>query len=319
MTKFPLGIQTFEKIRREGWIYVDKTALLYRLTHGTSVYHFLSRPRRFGKSLLISTLEAFFEGRRELFEGLTIAGLVQEWTKYPVFHLDLTGVNYHEPEALRNTLNLSLVNWEQVYGKGEGEVELGDRFMGGIKRASERAGQKVALLVDEYEKPILDTLDNEALGEKHRQVLNGFYGGIKKCDRYLKFVLLTGVTKIGKLSVFSALNNITDISMMPEYADICGITEDEIEHVFHDDIQVMADAQGKTYAEMHALLKREYNGYHFSRDLSIGDDNVANAIQQIKDKGDAEPFKGEGRKIISIGANFASDMSALDGVLVEAG
>ena len=266
--KYPIGIQTFEKIRSGGYVYVDKTALVYRLTHGTSIYHFLSRPRRFGKSLLISTLEAYFEGRRELFEGLAIETLEQEWKRYPVLHLDLTGVNYHVPDDLSKTLNLSLCRWEAVYGADSREETLGDRFMGVIRRASEKMGVPTVLLVDEYEKPILDTLDDEALQEKHRQTLNGFYGGIKKSDRYLKFVLLTGVTKIGKLSVFSALNNITDISLMREYADLCGITEAEIENVFHEDIQVMADFQQKSYEEMHALLKREYNGYHFCKDMT---------------------------------------------------
>ena len=266
--KYPIGIQTFERIRDEGYVYVDKTAQIYRLAHGNSVYHFLSRPRRFGKSLLISTLASYFSGRRELFEGLAISKLEQEWKTYPVLHLDLTGVNYHKPDALENTLNLSLYRWEKVYGRVEAEKELGDRLMGVIQRANEQTGQRTVLLVDEYEKPILDTLDDEELQEKHRQTLNGFYGGIKQSDPYLKFVLLTGVTKIGKLSVFSALNNITDMSLMQEYADICGVTEDELETNFHDDIQAMADYQKKSYQEMHAELKREYNGYHFCEEMT---------------------------------------------------
>ena len=265
--KFPIGIQTFEVIRRERMAYVDKTAQVYRLTHGLK-YHSLSRPRRFGKSLLISTLESYFSGRKDLFEGLAIADLEQEWKSYPVLHLDLTGVNYHKPDALENTLNLALCDWEDRFGSRAAEKELGDRLMGVVRRASEQNGTPVVLLVDEYEKPILDTIDDEALQEKHRQTLNGFYGGIKKADRYLKFVLLTGVTKIGKLSVFSALNNITDISLMEEYADICGMTESEIARDFHEDIQLMADAQHKSYDEMHAELKREYNGYHFGEEMT---------------------------------------------------
>ena len=265
--KFPIGIQTFEEIRRERMAYVDKTAHVFRLTHGMK-YHFLSRPRRFGKSLLISTLESYFGGRKDLFEGLAIADLEQEWKSYPVLHLDLTGVNYHKPDALENTLNLALIRWEKDYGRGDGEKELGDRLMGVVERAAQKVGLNVVLLVDEYEKPILDTIGNEDLQEKHRQTLNGFYGGIKKADRYLKFVLLTGVTKIGKLSVFSALNNITDISLMEEYADLCGMTGVEIERDFHGDIQVMADVRHKSYAEMHADLKREYNGYHFCKEMA---------------------------------------------------
>ena len=265
--KFPIGIQTFEVIRRERMVYVDKTAQVFRLTHGMK-YHFLSRPRRFGKSLLISTLESYFSGRKDLFEGLAIADLEQEWKSYPVLHLDLTGVNYHDPDALENLLHVTLCEWEAVYGKNEEEKALGIRFIGVIKRASEQSGSPVVLLVDEYEKPVLDMIDDEVLQEKHRQILNGFYGGIKKADRYLKFVLLTGVTKIGKLSVFSALNNITDISLMEEYADICGMTETEIARDFHEDIQAMADVQHKSYDEMHADLKREYNGYHFSEEMT---------------------------------------------------
>ena len=266
--KFPIGIQTFEKIRSEGYAYVDKTSQIYRLTHGTSIYHFLSRPRRFGKSLLISTLESYFSGRNDLFEGLAIADLEQDWKSYPVLHLDLTGNNYHDPDALRLTLNHTLCEWEEVYGSKSSEETLGDRLMGVIERASKKAGLNVVLLVDEYEKPVLDMIDDEALQEKHRQILNGFYGGIKKADRYLKFVLLTGVTKIGKLSVFSALNNITDISLMEEYADLCGMTEAEIARDFHEDIQLMADVQHKSYDEMHAELKREYNGYHFCEEMT---------------------------------------------------
>ncbi len=265
--RYPLGIQTFAKLRQQGFVYVDKTAYIYQLTHGDSIYHFLSRPRRFGKSLLISTLEAYFKGQNELFAGLAIAELEKDWQKYPVLHMDLTGVNYHEPENLQKTLNSTLCQWEKIYDADPQDETLGDRFMGVIRRACEKTGHQVVLLVDEYEKPILDTLNDEPLQERHRQTLNGFYGGIKKSDPYLKFVLMTGVTKIGKLSVFSALNNITDISMLPEYAAICGITEPELESVFHADIQAMADENQATYDEMKALLKREYNGYHFSRKM----------------------------------------------------
>ena len=265
---FPIGIQTFEEIRRERMVYVDKTAQVFRLTHGTK-YHFLSRPRRFGKSLLISTLESYYSGRKDLFEGLAIADLEQEWKSYPVLHLDLTGVNYHEELALESVLDDSLRRWErEVNVTPVANAVLGIRFMNVIEAYSKQFKKPVVLLVDEYEKPVLDMIDDEALQEKHRQILNGFYGGIKKADRYLKFVLLTGVTKIGKLSVFSALNNITDISLMEEYADICGMTETEIARDFHDDIQIMADVQHKSYDEMHAELKREYNGYHFCEEMT---------------------------------------------------
>ena len=276
---FPIGIQTFEKIRDEHYAYVDKSTHVFRLTH-SGKYYFLSRPRRFGKSLLISTLEAYFEGRHDLFEGLAIETLEKEWKAYPVFHLDLTGVNYHEPDALHNLLDNALKRWENHAGIAPSPNDvLGIRFMNVIEAIATKQNCPVVLLVDEYEKPILDTLDDEELQEKHRQTLNGFYGGIKKADRFLKFVLLTGVTKIGKLSVFSALNNLTDISLMQEFSDICGITETELENNFHDDIQAFADARNKSYDAMHAELKREYNGYHFCDKMT---ESVYNPFSLLK-------------------------------------
>ena len=182
MRKFPIGIQTFSEIRDKGFIYVDKTAHIYRLTHSTK-YFFLSRPRRFGKSLLISTLAAYFQGRRELFDGLALADLEQEWKSYPVLHLDLSGVDYHTKGSLQNLLQVNLSKWEAQYGANQIELEFGTRFMGIIERAYEQSGQQVVLLVDEYEKPILDTIDDEEIQEKHRQTLNGFYSGIKKSDK----------------------------------------------------------------------------------------------------------------------------------------
>ncbi len=268
--RFPIGIQTFEKIRNQGYVYVDKTAQIYRLTHGLSSYVFLSRPRRFGKSLLLSTLHAYFSGQKDLFEGLAIAELEKDWIEYPVLHMDLTGIDYHDPDGLRERLDLLLSRYEAIYGENPRETHPGSRLMGVIRRACEQTGRQVVLLVDEYEKPILDVLDDEALQERHRQILNGFYGGIKQCDPYLRFVLLTGVTKIGKLSVFSALNNITDLSMDPGYADLCGITEAELEDVFHDDIAAMAEKLKLPYEGMKAQLKREYDGYHFSEEQESG-------------------------------------------------
>ena len=281
--QFPIGIQTFEKIRNQGLVYVDKTALIYQLTH-KSTYAFLSRPRRFGKSLLLSTLRAYFEGQRELFEGLAIAELEKDWNSYPVLHMDLTGADYHDPDALKNRLHSTLGRWEEIYGANAYDASIGDRFMGVIRRACEQTGRQVVLLVDEYEKPILDVLDDEALQERHRQVLNGFYGGIKQCDPWLKFVLLTGVIKIGKLSVFSALNNITDLSMDPDYATLCGITEGELEQVFHDDIGAMAEKLKCSYSEMKAQLKREYDGYHFCEDQESGLYNPYSLLKALERK-----------------------------------
>ena len=260
--RYPVGIQSFEKLRRNGFIYVDKTALIYDLTHGLT-YHFFSRPRRFGKSLLISTIEAYFKGKRELFEGLAIAALEKEWLEYPVLHLDLTGVNYHEPGALENKLHVALKQWETIYGSDPAETALGVRFAGVIQRANAKTGRGVVVLIDEYEKPILDTIDNPELQEQLRQILNGFYSVIKLCDEYLRFVFITGVTKIGKLSVFSALNNLNELAFTPRFATLCGITEKELHHFFKQDIHELAEYMQISDDEMAARLKKKYDGYHF--------------------------------------------------------
>ena len=258
--KFPIGIQTFERLREDGYVYVDKTALVYQLVHG-AVFNFLSRPRRFGKSLLVSTLHSYFEGRKDLFTGLAIEKLETEWIQYPVLHLDLTGVNYHEEGSLEDLLNVHLRKWEKVYGENS-ETKLGSRFMGVIERACKQTGHQVVLLIDEYEKPVLDTI-GDAIQETHIDTLHGFYGGIKPSEPYLKFVLLTGVTKIGKLSVFSALNNLMEITFDHRYASICGITEKELHPLFDEDIHELAIANGITDEEACERLKVRYDGYHF--------------------------------------------------------
>ena len=260
--RYPVGIQSFTQIRKYGYLYVDKTAQIYDLTHHVK-YHFLSRPRRFGKSLLISTIEAYFKGQRELFEGLAIAKLEKEWLEYPVMHLDLTGANYHEPGALENKLHITLKQWEAIYGADPDEIALGVRFAGVIQRAKQKTGREVVILIDEYEKPILDTIDNPQLQEQHRQILNGFYSVIKNCDDHLRFVFLTGVTKIGKLSVFSALNNLNELAFVPRFATLCGITEKELHHFFKQDIHELAEYMQISDDEMTAQLKKKYDGYHF--------------------------------------------------------
>ena len=262
--KFPIGIQTFRRIREEGYVYVDKTDLVYELVHG-SVFNFLSRPRRFGKSLLVSTLHAYFDGRKDLFEGLAIEKLETEWIKRPVFHLDLSGATYTKPEALDNLLNEHLVLWEQEYGISQTGRDIETRFKGVIRLAKEKTGQQVALLIDEYEKPILDTIGKPELQAVYREMLHGFYGCIKPYEDYFKFVLLTGVTKIGKLSVFSALNNITEMTFDSRYASICGITEKQVHAYFDDDIRKMAEVNHISFDEMCERLKIQYDGYHFKR------------------------------------------------------
>ena len=261
--RYPIGIQSFEKIRRSGAVYIDKTAQIYELTHSV-LYHFLSRPRRFGKSLLISTIEAYFKGQKELFEGLAIAALEKEWLEYPVFHLDLSGVSYQEKGALSDKLDSALSGWESQYGVTCNAKTDGVRFSNVIKQAKQKTGRGVVLLVDEYEKPILDTIGNPDLQDAYRSQLNGFYGVIKGSDANLRFVLFTGVTKIGKMSIFSALNNLNDLAFVPRFATLCGITEQELQQVFHTDIHALAEYMNISDEEVSAQLKKKYDGYHFT-------------------------------------------------------
>ena len=262
LRKLPIGIQTFEDIRREGYLYVDKTALIYRLVT-TGKPYFLSRPRRFGKSLLISTLEAYFTGKRDLFEGLAIAELEQEWLEYPVLHLDLNAEKYDAPEQLWILLNNQLSGWERLYGREESEETLSTRFSGIIRRAYERTGRQVVVLVDEYDKPLLQALGNGSLLDDYRRTLKAFYGVLKSSDRYLRFVFLTGVTKFAQVSVFSDLNQLNDISMKPQYATVCGITQRELEVTFAPELNRLAEANGLTYEETLNKMTALYDGYHF--------------------------------------------------------
>lgn len=259
---YPIGIQNFEKIRRDGYFYIDKTALVYQMVK-TGSYFFLSRPRRFGKSLLVSTLEAYFEGKRELFEGLAIEKLEKDWTKHPILHIDLNTEKYESLESLENILNDTLYKWEKVYGTEPSETSLPLRFKGIIRRAYEQTGNRVAIFVDEYDKPMLQAIGNEELQKAFRNTLQAFYGAIKTMDGYIKFAFLTGVTKFGKVSVFSALNNLIDLSMDERYAAICGMTEEEIHDNLEEDLLELADKQKMSYEEVCRELKKCYDGYHF--------------------------------------------------------
>ncbi len=267
--KYPIGIQNFEKLRRDGYYYVDKTEILYRLvTDGQ--YYFLSRPRRFGKSLLISTLEAYFEGKKELFTGLAIEGLVKEWKKYPVIHLDLNAKKFDESSDLIRLVDRQLLVYENVYGKEYTDETIDDRFVSLIRNIYEKTGSRVVILVDEYDKPLLQTINNPELQENYRNILKAFYGVLKTMDGYIRFALLTGVTKFGKVSVFSDLNNLQDVSLDERYADICGISENELKDNFSEDIKNLADANGQTYDEACITLKENYDGYHFNPWTSYG-------------------------------------------------
>ena len=256
---YPIGIQNFEKIRRDGYFYIDKTALIYQMAK-TGSYFFLSRPRRFGKSLLVSTLEAYFEGKRELFEGLAIEKLEKDWIKHPILHIDLNTEKY---ESLENILNDTLYKWEKVYGTEPSETSLPLRFKGIIRRAYEQTGNRVAIFVDEYDKPMLQAIGNEALQKAFRDTLQAFYGAIKTMDGCIKFAFLTGVTKFGKVSVFSALNNLIDLSMDERYAAICGMTEEEIHTNLEEELFELTDKLKMSYEEVCRELKTCYDGYHF--------------------------------------------------------
>lgn len=260
--KYPIGIQDFEKLRTNGYSYVDKSRFVYKLaTEGE--YYFLSRPRRFGKSLFLSTLEAYFQGKKELFEGLAIYDLETEWKKYPIFHIDLNTANFREKDNLYMVLNDYLTTWESKYGARESEATLALRFKGVIARAAEKEGCGVVILIDEYDKPILQTLRDPELQAEHRAQLKAFYSVLKTQDRYIKFAFLTGVTKFGKVSVFSDLNNLTDISMDHRYISICGMTEKELLTNFKEGINELASANEDNETETIDKLRMRYAGYYF--------------------------------------------------------
>ncbi len=274
--KYPIGIQSFDQIINEGYLYIDKTQLIYDLVHNGKIY-FLSRPRRFGKSLLISTLECYFQGRKELFKGLAIDRLETEWKEYPVFRIDFNGKNFTEGGELQKTLIGFVEAQEAIYGKDPFHDTLGDRFCHVLKAAHEKTGQRAVVLIDEYDKPLLDVLDTgletvidgqtRKLEDWNREVLKGFYSVFKASDEHLQFVLLTGVTKFSQVSVFSGFNQPDDISLSARYDTLLGITEEELHSVFREQIKKMAAEYELTEDEMKAKLKRQFDGYHFSRRL----------------------------------------------------
>ena len=271
--KYPIGIQTFDYIREGGFAYVDKTGMVYRLAHEGKAY-FLSRPRRFGKSLLLSTLSAYFRGRRELFRGLALDSLETEWPAHAVLHVDLGGADYTQPGALEAKLANYLSKWEKEYGLCPVNDMLSERFINVIDAAYERTGRGVVVLIDEYDKPLLDVLGGTPsdgladLETRHRNTLRGFYSVLKSSDRHLRLVFLTGVTKFAQVSVFSGLNNLEDISMSEEYDTICGITPAELRSSFSAEVGELAARRGWSPDEAWDRLRRSYDGYHFSEALS---------------------------------------------------
>ena len=275
--KYPIGIQSFDKIIEDGYIYVDKTELIYQLVKDGTIY-FLSRPRRFGKSLLVSTLKCYFQGRKELFKGLAIDKLETEWAEYPVFHIDFNGTDFTRSGKLEDIVEGTVSTWEKEYGRTEEFEDIGKRFAYVLQQAHKRYGRRCVVLIDEYDKPILDVLDTGYTttidGEKrllediHREILKGFYSTFKLADEDLQFVLLTGVTKFSQVSVFSGFNQPSDISMDEQYETLCGITQEELERYFAEPIKVLAAKYKVTEEGMLDMLKHRYDGYHFSSNLT---------------------------------------------------
>ncbi len=275
--KYPIGIQSFKSLRENNYAYVDKTAYVYRLVN-SGKYYFLSRPRRFGKSLLLSTMKAYFLGQRELFQGLYMEQVETAWDEFPVLYLDFNNNKFTTEDAVEVHLNNALCQWEELYGSRPSELTLSLRFGGVIKRAHEKTGKPVVILVDEYDKPLLATIGNAELQANYRATLKAFYSNLKNMDEHIKFAFLTGVTKFGKISVFSDLNNLNDISLDGNYSGVCGITEAELTQYFSSSIEELAEANGVGYEEMRSQLKKQFDGYRFSR---IKADDVYNPFSII--------------------------------------
>ena len=260
--KYPIGIQQFEKLREEDWIYVDKTEHIYNLVQGGTCY-FLSRPRRFGKSMLLSTLEAYFQGKKHLFKGLAIEHLETEWAEHAVLHIDLNAKPFQKVEDLYDLLNDQLTIYEKMYDSVAVDKSPEGRLRQLIRAAKQKIGRNVVVLVDEYDKPMLQAIGNEELQTEFRNALKAFYGVLKSADGDLRFAMLTGVTKFSKVSVFSDLNNLNDISMDDRYNEICGISQQELHDVFDEEIGKLAIANDQSKEEAYETLRQRYDGYHF--------------------------------------------------------
>ena len=263
MANYPIGIQTFSEIRNNDYLYVDKTKYIYEVTH-PGKYVFLSRPRRFGKSLLTSTFDAYFSGRKDLFKGLAIEQLEKEWKQYPVLHFDLSDIKKGTIEDFEDSVNSSLASMEETYGVVKTADNLATRFKELVECIYKRTGKQVVVLIDEYDAPLLTVLHDPERLEKMRTALQSFYSPIKKLDPYLRFVFITGITKFSQLSIFSQLNNLKNISMKPQYAAICGITQKELEDNFQEGIRALGEENEMTSEQVLAKLARTYDGYHFA-------------------------------------------------------
>ena len=314
--KYPIGIQSFEQIIEDGYVYVDKTDLVYKLTHEGKIY-FLSRPRRFGKSLLVSTLKNYYLGHKELFKGLKIDSLEKDWNVHPVFHVDFNGSNFLDEGVLEKRLYAYVRDWERQYGlvSDADSLDLGGRFMEVLRVAHEQTGRRAVVLIDEYDKPILDVLDTDSgLEDRHRNVLKGFYSVFKVADSHLQFVLLTGVTKFSQVSVFSGFNQPDDISMDGRYETLCGITQDELCNYFSEPVRDMAAVYHCTEDEMMQRLKGQYDGYHFSDSLTdvYNPFSLLNAFNK-KSIRDYWFSSGTPTYLIRLLAHFKENMNELTG------
>ena len=261
---YPIGMQTFSEIREEDFLYVDKTEYIYRMTHTSGKYFFLARPRRFGKSLLVSTMQSYFEGKKDLFKGLAVDKLEKEWTEYPVLHFDMSGGKHMEPEQLELYLGYILEDQEKKWGINEPRIGANNRLIDLINTAYEKSGKQVVVLIDEYDAPMLDVAHEKEQLDVLRNIMRNFFSPLKYSEAKLRFVFLTGITKFSQLSIFSELNNITNVSMHQEYAGICGITKEELLDKFDEDIDVLAGRLGLTHEQALSKLKENYDGYHFT-------------------------------------------------------
>ena len=313
--KYPIGIQSFERIIEDGYVYIDKTDLIYSLTHGGSIY-FLSRPRRFGKSLLVSTLKNYYLGHKELFKGLKIDSLEKDWNVHPVFHVDFNGANFTQAGVLETMLDDYIDKWEKQYDiHTDLGLGVGLRFRDILCAVHEQTGRRAVVLIDEYDKPILDVLDVDTLLEdRHRNVLKAFYSVFKVADSHLQFVLLTGVTKFSQVSVFSGFNQPKDISMDARYETLCGITQEELDGYFVEPISAMAERNRCSFEEMKSLLKQKYDGYHFSDNMTdvYNPFSLLNALDSLRLQ-DYWFSSGTPTYLIRLLAHFKENMNELTG------
>ena len=312
--RYPLGIQTFSEIIRGGYVYVDKTDLVWKLAHYAK-YIFLSRPRRFGKSLLTSTLESYFKGERELFEGLRIMKLEQEWEQYPALRFDLSGAKHMPPKGVREELSRLLDKMEADFGANPKETTPGMRLAGLIERAYAKANKQVVVIIDEYDAPLLDVLHEEETLKEMREVMQEFYQRLKMQEAYIKFCFITGITKFSQLSIFSTINNLTNVTMDTTFANICGITEHELITTLKEDIERLASLNGMSYEDMHQKLKLQYDGYHFCEDSEeiYNPFSLLKAFQQRK-VGNYWFESGTPTFLIRQMQFFRTDITAMDGL-----